>query len=389
MRRFGRLYCPLPFVCLASFALAAAGCSAPPAEVSLEFLADFNAPSGIDFARLADPAALLETSAPGAAPTTRAESQQRKVDGDFGGISALAFDPSSGLLHALSDSTNLRIFTLSVEFSGPSLRVTPGAILPLVDAAGVPIPVFTLDPEGLAMTPEGELLVASEGYASRDPLVDLGIFRFGRDGRLLGQLPIPPHYLPRGDTGIRANVGFEGLSISPDGASLLAATERNLTQDDDCQATSGCLVRILRYRQEADDWKPIAEYFYRTDPSIVSSLGLSELLWIGDDAVLTLERGFELLEDGSTLQKVRIYQIALPDRLSQSEGQAPLAKRLVLDLDSIKDRFSEGFRRLDNYEGMSLGPQLPNGERTLFVVSDDNYSNQQRTSLLAFRLIER
>jgi hypothetical protein len=103
--------------------------------------------------------------------------------------------------------------------------------------------------------------------------------------------------------------------------------------------------------------------------------------------VLTLERGFERLDDGSTLQTIRIYQIALPDRLSQSESAAPLAKRLVLDLDSVKDRFSPGFQRLDNYEGLSLGPQLPNGDRTLLVVSDDNYSNQQRTSLLAFRLI--
>lgn len=116
---------------------------------------------------------------------------------------------------------------------------------------------------------------------------------------------------------------------------------------------------------------------------------MAELLWINDDTALTLERGFERLDDGSTLQTIRIYQITLPDRLSQSEGERPLPKRLVLDLDSVKDRFSEGFRRLDNYEGLSLGPQLPNGDRTLLVISDDNYNNQQRTSLLAFRIVER
>lgn len=385
-----RLSRSLPLVWMTAHILAAVGCGAPPAELSLEFLADFNAPSGIAFAQLADPAALLETSEPGQAPTTRAESQQRKVDGDFGGISALAYDPSSSLLYALSDSTNLRIFVLSIEISGPSLRVAPETVLPLVDAAGVAIPVWTLDPEGLAITSGGEILVASEGYANRDPRVDPGIFRFGRDGRLLGNLPIPPHYLPRGATGVLANLGLESLSVSPDGGSLLAATERNLAQDEhECGAADGCLVRILRYRQGAGGWQPVDEYFYRTDPSIVSSLGLAELLWLREGAVLTLERGFERLEDGSTLQKVRIYQIELPNRLSESERQAPLAKRLVLDLDSVQDRFSEGFQRLDNYEGMAFGPQLPNGDRTLLVVSDDNYSNQQRTSLLAFRLRER
>lgn len=388
MRRLRRLHLLLPLVCLASLAVAAAGCSTSRAEVSLEFLADFNAPSGIVFSQLGDPAARSAT--PSEAPTTRAESQQRKVDGDFGGISALAFDASSGLLYALSDSTNLRIFVLSIELSEQSLRVEPESILPLVDAAGAPIPIWTLDPEGLAIDSAGGLLVSSEGYAGRDPRVDPGIFRFNREGRLLGHLPIPPYFLPRGETGVRHNLAFESLTVSPDGAFLLTATERNLVQDEDaCAADAGCLVRMLRYRQEADGWKPVGEYFYRTDPSVVSSLGLVELLWIREDAVLTLERGFERLEDGANLQTIRIYQIELPDRLSQNERSTPLSKRLVLDLDSVKDRFSEGFRRLDNYEGMSFGPQLPNGDRTLLIVSDDNYSNQQRTSLLAFRIVDR
>ena len=349
----------------------------------MDYLSDFNAPSGIAFAQLANPSALTESADAGEPPTTRAESQQRKADGDFGGISALSTDAASGLLYALSDSTNLRVFILDAQLSEQSVNVKPEGVLPLADVSGVPLPLWTLDPEGLAMTPDGELLVASEGYANRDPSVDPGIFRFGRDGRLLGSLPIPPYFLPRGETGVQHNLAFESLTISPDGASLLTATERNLEQDNhECAPSAGCVVRILRYGREADGWQPIGEYFYRTDPSIVSSLGLAELLWIRDRTVLSLERGFERLDDGSTLQTVRIYQIELPDRLSQSERQAPLAKRLVLDLDSVKDRFSAGFERLDNYEGMALGPPLSNGDRTLFVVSDDNYSNQQRTSLI-------
>lgn len=388
MRRVRRLCCWLPLVCITSLVLTAVGCSAQPTEISLEFVADFNVPSGIAFAQLAEPQSQVAPAVPAEAATTRAEALQRKVDGDFGGISGVAYDASTGLLYGLSDSTNLRIFVMTVDLSAQSLRVGPETVLPLVDAAGVPIPIWTLDPEGLAIA-DGELLVASEGYVNREPRVDPGIFRFGRDGRLLGSLPIPSYYLPRGETGVRHNLAFEGLSVSPDGDSLLAAMERDLAQDKDCEASTGCLVRILRYRREGDGWQVVGEYFYRTDSSVVSSLGLSELLWVNDDAALTLERGFERLDDGSTLQTIRIYQITLPDRLSQSEGQEPLPKRLVLDLDSVKDRFSEGFRRLDNYEGLSLGPQLPNGDRTLLVISDDNYSNQQRTSLLAFRIVAR
>jgi 3-phytase len=39
---------------------------------------------------------------------------------------------------------------------------------------------------------------------------------------------------------------------------------------------------------------------------------------------------------------------------------------------------------LDNVEGMTFGPELPDGRRTLVLVSDDNFSETHATQFLAF-----
>ena len=43
---------------------------------------------------------------------------------------------------------------------------------------------------------------------------------------------------------------------------------------------------------------------------------------------------------------------------------------------------------LENFEGMGFGPPLPDGSRTLLLVSDDNFSQRQRTTFLLFRLTQ-
>jgi 3-phytase len=47
--------------------------------------------------------------------------------------------------------------------------------------------------------------------------------------------------------------------------------------------------------------------------------------------------------------------------------------------------FSTGFAP-DNLEGMTFGPVLPDGDRTLVLVSDDNFVILQATQIVALRL---
>jgi hypothetical protein len=56
-----------------------------------------------------------------------------------------------------------------------------------------------------------------------------------------------------------------------------------------------------------------------------------------------------------------------------------IRKKLVLDLATL------GIK-LDNLEGMTIGPRLADSSQSLILVSDDNFSNNQFTQFLVFRL---
>ena len=56
-----------------------------------------------------------------------------------------------------------------------------------------------------------------------------------------------------------------------------------------------------------------------------------------------------------------------------------MKKTLLLDLRTL------GIP-LDNVEGMTLGPKLPDGRRSLMLVSDNNFAASQFTQFLLFAL---
>jgi len=57
----------------------------------------------------------------------------------------------------------------------------------------------------------------------------------------------------------------------------------------------------------------------------------------------------------------------------------PVKKKLLLDL-------SELGIPLYNLEGMTLGPQLPDGSKSLVLVSDDNFDEAQKTQFILLSL---
>ena len=57
----------------------------------------------------------------------------------------------------------------------------------------------------------------------------------------------------------------------------------------------------------------------------------------------------------------------------------PVEKELLLDLGGL------GIP-LDNVEGMTIGPDLPDGGRSLLLVGDDNFAATQFTQFLLFAL---
>jgi hypothetical protein len=98
---------------------------------------------------------------------------------------------------------------------------------------------------------------------------------------------------------------------------------------------------------------------------------------------LTLERSYGFL-GGSA----KIYQVAT-GAATDTSGIETL-KGDVSRIDAVKKKLlldlSELGIYLDNLEGMTLGPRLPDGSQSLVLVSDNNFNDIQLTQFLLFRL---
>ena len=316
-----------------------------------------------------------------------------------GGLSSLTYDAGRGVYYALSDdqgagftptSSPARFYTLKIDVSDGSLDagdVTVLAVTTLRGPDGQPFPALSLDPEGMTLTRQDTLVVTSEGIAAR------GIAPFVREFDLSGQqvtdFPLPGYYLPTATTGVRQNLGFEAVAVAPDGQHLLVGAENALVQDGPAATTAtGSPARILRYQLGQD--RPVAEYVYPTDPVVAPSTvftvnGLVELLPLNNRFLLAMERSFSV-GAGNT---IRIYRAAVPGATDVSgvadidsvTGLRTVRKTLLLQLPA-----KVGGLDLDNVEGMTRGPRLPDGRQSVLLVSDNNFTPGLASQVLLLAL---
>jgi len=324
-----------------------------------------------------------------------------------GGLSAIAYDRQRDRFYVLSDDRSefspARFYTMRLELdsgdaSKPSLKqVVIESVTPLKDEAGQPFAKGSLDPEGLVLSPMRSLFISSEGIPPRNipPFIkefDLETGQFKR------ALPIPEAYLAAQEAdqpaqGVQNNLGFESLTINPGsyGSSglepfrLFAVTESTLLQDVDPDATQ-TRNRMLHYMVEAGRSLVVSEHLYLLEAAPIGSIahGLTEILSLDQGGhFLSLERSF----DGSKFS-VQLFQLAsggasdisnLESLKGDLRGISPIRKQLLLDLNQLNIP-------LDNLEGMTLGPKLPDGSTSLVLVSDNNFNSKQVTQFLLFRL---
>ena len=152
---------------------------------------------------------------------------------------------------------------------------------------------------------------------------------------------------------------------------------------------TGGAVRITAYDMATQ--QPVRQLAYVPD-ALPTGLwmqrralnGISEILADGPDHLLVLERFFAPpLHFGARIYRISTRPDAGSDTLNQPQltpgNHQPLSKTLVLDL------VDAGLRSVDNIEGMSWGPPLPDGRRVLLLVSDNNFNPAEVTQFVALR----
>ncbi|UQS21708.1 esterase-like activity of phytase family protein [Amycolatopsis thermalba] len=309
-----------------------------------------------------------------------------------GGLSSIDYDPRTGQYVFLSDDRSAlqpaRFYTARFDVTKSGVGpVTFTATHPLRRADGTTYPAQGVDPEELRADPwTGDYFWSQEGDRTATVLADPSIRVAQRDGDHVRDLPIPDNERMLPDSGPRQNLVLEGLTFAAGGTLVVSALEGPLLQDGPvATAEQGALSRIT---VQTRGGTVLAQYAYPQEPVFApgagGSTGVSSILAadpLDPSRYLVMERAFV----SGVGNKVRIYEIDthgatnVLHTASLSDAKVkPVRKKLLLDL------ADHPLSKVDNVEGMTWGPRLPSGERTLVLVSDDNFSANQITQVIAF-----
>jgi hypothetical protein len=324
-----------------------------------------------------------------------------------GGLSGISYDAQRGVYYVISDDKStfgkVRFYTARLALSGKGVDDAQFVgTQPLLDESGNPFRADDQTANPPAVAPDAEAIAfdnvrqqiywASEGFAEMSAnggehvLANPWIRIAGLDGTYQGEFTLPPGfaYSQDGSSGPRPNNALEGLSLSPDGRFLFAAMEAPLEQDGPAvNADHGALIRITKF--DIESRTPVAQYAYPVEasPPPTRFNGVSDILALSDTSFLVVERAATLPHLAVSVYRADLGSATDTSHMPSLSGQpvTPMTKTLATDLNVVP-----GLRPLDNIEGITLGPKLPDGRQSVVLVSDDNFSPSEVTQFLAFAM---
>ena len=332
-----------------------------------------------------------------------------------GGLSAITYDRNQDRLYVISDDRSnraaARFYTVKMDFKPKADNgevaidnINIEGVTFLKDEQGNTYKSGTIDSEGIALSPRGTVFISSEGDTTKNIKPFIGEFDL-KTGQKKLNVPIPKRYLWEEEKqnpnqnpnpqGIQENLAFESLTIPTSGLladdpfRLFTATESALAQDreSEVKAETKDKIRFLHYViNPFGSPVLVAEHLYLLEPASVETIsnGLTELLALDTNGYfLSLERTFGFTGAGAKIFQTIIGNATDTSNITSLKGELtqviPLKKQLLFDLQDLEIY-------IDNIEGMTLGPRLPDGSQSLILVSDDNFNKEQVTQFWLFRL---
>jgi len=334
----------------------------------------------------------------------------------LGGFSAIAWSGNDDLYYFLSDrgpndgavnwTCRVQSIRLSVDTANSNSISTQlvGTTI-LRDARNIPYTgiasafhetansTVRLDPEGLRVTDNGNLIVSDE-YG---PLV----IEFQADGKQVRQIPIPSRYQishpgldkksenPANKSGRQCNRGMEGLALSANQETLFGLMQSPLIQD--CDGTTnpvkplGLNCRLLQFDRNGN---ADVEWIYHLEDS---SNKLNEILRCSDSTFAVIERDglvgheakFKKIMLVSNFKADNVQDIDCLPAIDPPAGVQCLAKRVLIDLLDPKWGLA-GKTMPEKIECLAFGPDLPDGRKLLLIGSDNDFQTGQDSLVYVF-----
>lgn len=329
-----------------------------------------------------------------------------------GGLSGIDYDATNDLYYIIcddrSDKEPARFYTAKLYFKPDSfdsvsiksvnyLKQEDGSLFPNKnqDETKVPDPEairYVNSTQTLLWTSEGERKVTAKGDSI---FIDPFLREMNKDGSFIKDYPNPAVYkMYKTEYGMRQNGSLEGVTLSPDEKFIFITNEEPLYQDGpraDVKETQS-FIRITKINSATKEI--VAQYAYKLDkvhaaPLISSDFkvnGVDEVLAISETKLYVMERSFAVGAIPSN--SIRIYEVDLSNATNVKNEDAlsgkqftPATKKLTFDLAALPTS-------IDNVEGITFGPKLPNGHKTIVLVSDNNFAAYQKTQFLVFELLK-
>lgn len=327
-----------------------------------------------------------------------------------GGLSGIDYDKVHDVYYLISDDRSAinpaRFYTAKVYFNEKKIdSVVLVKVTTLLQQSGVAYPSskedpsHTPDPEALRYdavrkqmiwTSEGERIVREKDTVLENPAITC----ISIDGKYIDTFPLPFNLrMNATEKGPRQNGVLEGMSFSRDFKTLFVNVEEPLYEDGPRADLTDNHPLIRIYRFDMGSKKNTGQYAYQLDrvayPAIPADKfmvnGIPDILSVTDKKLIVLERSFST---GRLPCTIKIFMADLEEATDVKENisliQTPPAKlvtkKLLLNMDSL------GIY-VDNVEGVTFGPNLPNGHKTLLLVTDNNFAAFEKTQFFLFEII--
>lgn len=177
--------------------------------------------------------------------------------------------------------------------------------------------------------------------------------------------------LPKSFEGLSPQYGLESLAYD-DSLSVFYTMGESAMPADGPQATStNGQANLLRMAAIPAGGGEARELFYRMDAprahreAAQYAMGVSELLVLPGGQLLVLER--EAFVPRTKIGAFVACKLYVIDPRETTSPDRPLTKRLLTEW---RTKLNLTARSWANYEGMCLGPRLPDGDQVIILVSD-------------------
>ena len=328
-----------------------------------------------------------------------------------GGLSGIDYDRARNVYYMICDDPSAkspaRFYTANLVISDKGIdSVVFTDITTILDPLGKPYPditkdrIHSADLEAMRYDPLQDILIrTSEGQRiikdKKLELQDPGIVIMNRSGLYKDSFALPTNMrIQSEEKGPRHNSVFEGLDFADDYRSLYISMEEALYEDALKAGTgdSTSWVRFLKFDMTSK--QQVAQYAYEigaipypANPAGAFKInGVSDILYLGNEKFVVIERAFST---GRIPTDIKVYladaaeaeDISAISSLKMQPAKKTITKKLLLDMN--KELKQDVF----NVEGVTFGPKLSTGNRSLIFVTDNNFNAKEKTQFFLFEVM--